>query len=96
MIKLSYKRLALFVLPVLMIFIMGNVSLQTTTIQPIQEASVTQIFSIGQFGVLLYLIVRRDAQIADQQKAWREERKWLIGMLFQANTGTKKREDLEL
>lgn len=41
----------------------------------------TTATTIGQYALLAWLIVRAENRQAEQQTAWREERRWLINLL---------------
>jgi hypothetical protein len=81
------KYAALTALVFLALMTMGSVNLQTTTSQtPVADLSQT-IQSIGQYGLLAWLIIRSEGRIAEQQRAWREERKWLMEQIFKLTGG---------
>lgn len=70
----------LFVSALVLLALMGDVSLQTTATVPADLS--TAISAIGQYGLLAWLIIRSEGRITEQQRAWREERKWLMEEIF--------------
>ncbi len=67
------------VMVLLLVVLMGDVNLQTTL--PASPDLSSTIINFGQFGLLVYLLIRAEARQFEQQKAWREERRWMVELL---------------
>lgn len=82
------KRLSAFSLAIVgLLFLMADRNLQT--INPATPVDIGQtITTVGQYGLLAWLIIRAEARQAEQQKAWRDERRWLVELAFKVKDRT--------
>ncbi len=55
---------------------------QTTTTNALPVDIGSSVTTIGQYALLAWLIVRSEQRITEQQKAWRDERRYMMDMLF--------------
>lgn len=79
---MSKKMLACALAIVCALLLMGNVDLQQVGNATPVDIGQT-ITTVGQYGLLAWLIVRAEARQAEQQKAWREERRWMVELMMQ-------------
>lgn len=76
-----YRKLIVAILSLVIVLSLSGFQVATTNGgTPIDIGS--SVTTVGQYALLAWLIVRSETRITDQQKAWREERKWLMEMVF--------------
>ncbi len=77
----TYRRLNLVALTLLLLAVSG---FQVTVPAPGSFDISQTIQTLGQYGLLAWLIVRAEVRQAEQSAAWRDERRWMIGIIAQA------------
>ncbi len=64
-----------------LLFLMGDMNLQTASAVGVPVDIGQTITTVGQYGLLAWLIIRAENRMSEQQTAWREERRWLVNLL---------------
>lgn len=86
------KRILYALAIVTALLLMANVELQQAPAASLPPDIGTVITTVGQYGLLAWLIIRAEARQSEQQKAWREERRWLMEEMFKLKMGSASHE----
>lgn len=78
--RIGLKTLPLVLLVFFALLTMGDVNLQTASANVPVDIGQT-ITTVGQYGLLAWLIIRAENRMNEQQSAWRDERRWLVNLL---------------